>query len=753
MKDISELREGLPPLDTLPHSTKARKVEGVRTVWEYIDIPLCFDCETYSFTTLNDGRVEKRAVMWAWGLAVGDTCYMGRTWGEFLDALEVLKEEWNITPDHRCIIWVHNLSYDFQYIRRWLKWSQVFALSSREVCYALADTGIEFRCSYILTGYGLEKVGEHLTKHVMKKLVGAIDYTRPRHPGTPLTEEEVEYLEHDCLVVTAHIAEQIEVEKKLSRIPLTKTGYVRRDVQKACFRDKSKPAKEDYSRIRYGSFIRGLVLDDFVYESLHRAFAGGFTHANPFHSGEVMEDVASFDFASAYPSVMCSEFFPVTPPQLVDVGTDKALFRECLEYYCCVFTVTMYDIKPKVNYDHYLSESHCDMPKTYKHPKKKDEDGNPLEVENERHIDNGRIVSAGCITTTITNVDWEIIIRCYDCPCFVVSGMIRWGKGYLPKPIIQSVIDYFQAKTKLKGVEGAEQEYMSAKENLNSIYGMMVMNPLRPKVPYDMEKNAWGQEHDGRLLLEVPLSESETEKALQDYNESVSRFTYYAWGVYITAYCRKNLWRGILHFKDDYIYADTDSLKVLNPEDPAHQTYIQRHNENIQRKIQECLKYHNMDPELSAAVAPGGKVKKLGVWEYEGMYTRFKTLGAKRYMVEEVNKKTGGRKINITVSGVNKKEAVPYILQKTAGPKRIGVEGGGDPFEFFGPDLDIPAGHTGKMIPYYGDDEIAGKVRDYLGNVYDYHEMSYVYMEPGGYDLKLSRTYVEYLDMLRKGLI
>lgn len=746
MRDIADLREGLPPLETLPHSTKTRISEGERKVWRYIDIPLCFDCETYSFTVLHDGHMEKRAVMWAWGLAVGDVCYMGRTWADFLDALETLIDAWEITPEHRCIIWVHNLSYDFQFFRKWLKWDQVFPLSSREACYCLTDRGIEFRCSYILTNYSLEKVGEHLTRHDIKKLSGTIDYEKPRHPGTPLTPEEVAYLEHDCLVVTAHIAEQIELEGKLSHIPLTKTGYVRRDVQKACFRDPTKKAKDDRSRLRYGNFIRGLTLDPFIYESLHRAFCGGFTHANPFHSGETVEDVASFDFASAYPSVMCSELFPVTPPELHDVNGDLEEFLKCLKLYCCVFTVTFYGLEPRINYDHYLSLSHCTLPSEYADPS----DPSCM-IPNTRQIDNGRIVSAGCLITTITEVDWEIIVRCYKFKGFTVSGLIRWGKGYLPRPIVECCIRYFQAKTRLKGVEGKEQEYMSAKENLNSIYGMMVMNPLRPVVPYDLEKNEWGKEEGDRVLLEVPLTDAETIDALEGYNDSLSRFTYYAWGVYITAYCRKNLWRGILEFRDDYVYADTDSIKATNPE--AHAEYIQRHNETIQRKIKACLEYHKLDPALSVAETASGKKKPLGIWEYEGMYTRFKSLGAKRYMVEEENKKTGGRRVNITVSGVNKRAAVPYILSRTAGPKRTTEDGGGDPFDFFDDQMEIPPGHAGKMIPYYGDEEISGTVRDYLGNLYNYHELSYVYMEPGGYSLSLSQTYVTYLDMLRKGLI
>lgn len=737
-----DAREFIPDATGAHTSVKASfDGEGHRVSYQYIDIPLCFDCETYSFYQLVRGEKEKRAVMWAWGIAIYDQCYIGRTWEEFLSFLDALAAKWHLDTEHRCIIWVHNLSYDFQFFRKWLHWTNVFALSSREVCYALEERGIEFRCSYILTGYSLEKVGEHLTGHSIRKLSGSIDYDIPRHPGTPLTKEEALYLAHDCLVVTAHIQEQIEVEGGLARVPLTKTGYVRRDVRKACFRDPDKRASEDMSKVRYSSFIQGLELDAFVYDSLRAAFQGGFTHASPYHSKETVEDVTSYDFASAYPSVMCSELFPITPPQIVDIGGDMGEFGRCLEKYCCVFTLTLYHVEPRVNFDHYLSESHCFFPKETR-------DGEP----NARQLDNGRVVRAGELVTTITNVDWDIIIRCYHFQAFKVSGMIRWGRGYLPKPIVASCLKYFGAKTELKGVKGREQEYMSAKEMLNSIYGMMVMDPLRDHVPYDLARNEWGAvSSDGKRVISQKLTEEEKAEALLGYNESKQRFTYYAWGVFITAYCRKNLWRGILHFKEDYCYADTDSLKVMNGRAPEHLAHIQAHNEDIQRKIKKCLRYHGMSEELSYAKTKDGKKKELGIWEHDGDYSRFKSLGAKRYMTEQVNKKTGGQRVSITVSGVNKREAIPYIISKTAGPMRSTPEGGGDPFELFDDDMVIPPGHAGKMIPFYGDEEIEGDVRDREGRIWHYHEKSFVHMEPGGYSLSLAPEYVRYLRMLKRG--
>ena len=757
MEPIKELTHyNIPDISTIPISKKARvnKDTKARYFIEYLDIAISFDCETYSFKGPED---DKRAIMWAWGLAIGDKCYLGRTWPEFIEALDILKDAWDLDYNRRIIIWVHNLSYDFSFFRKWFKFEDVFALDSRQVCYCDTEDGIEFRCSYILTGFSLEKVGEHLLKHNIKKLVGSIDYKLPRTPITPLTEKEIEYLEHDCLIVTAHIEEQIEIEGGLSTIPLTVTAYVRRYCRNACFRDITKKASDDFSRVRYMSFIHSLHMSPFVYKSLKRAFQGGFTHSNPFYTGETIENVTSLDIRSDYPSVMCSELYPITPPEIITI-TNEEQFEYNLKYYCCVFTVEIVGLKAVFNYDHYLSFSHCFIEK-----------GTKVQVAN------GRIVQCDKLTITITNVDWEIIIRNYRMDGFKVMGFIRWGKGYLPKPIIESTIKFYRDKTELKGKEGKEQEYMMAKMLLNSLFGMMVEDPLRDIIPYNLKTNEWGESiekiiklKNGKerkvetIVIKKPLTPEEQEQALNDYNEkSVSRFLYYAWGIFVTAYARKNLWRGIFEFKDDYIYSDTDSLKVLNVED--HLDYLRRHDQLIQAKIKACLDYHNMDVSLSSAFATikdkeTGKEKKveqkLGTWDNEGTYLKFKTLGAKRYMVENAKEeefsykwegedRTLKTRISITVSGITKKSAIPYIVEKSDGK----------PFEFFTDHMEIPPGYCGKSEHYYGDTEINGTVTDYLGNTYEYYEKSYVYMEDAGYSLKIAGDYVQYLDALRKGIL
>lgn len=715
MKPIEDIRQELPSIEGyhVSHKTHTRE-DGERDLIGYIDIPLSFDLESYSFKDPAQDIV-KRAVMWAWGFGIEDRCYIGRTWEEFTSLIDLLVERWNLDLNRRIIIWVHNLAYDFQFFRRWFRWVQVFSLKPRTVCYAVTVDGIEFRCSYQLTGYSLAEVGGHLLRHKIKKLVGEIDYEIPRHPGTLLDQTEIAYLENDCLIVTAHITEQIEIEGGLSGIPLTKTGYVRRYVRKACFRDPSKKRRDDYSGYNYREYMKDLYLDGFIYDSLKLAFQGGYTHANPWYVEDTIENVSSIDYTSKYPEVICSRAFPASSPEYIEKFNSESEFLDTLKRYACVFTVTFNDLTGTFNEDHYLSRSRCF-----------------IEPGTETQESNGRIVRCKRLTTTITNLDFFIIRKTYSYTSYTVSGFIRWSWGYLPKQIINSVLYFYEQKTTLKGVEGREGDYMLYKEMLNSNYGMMVQDPLRPEIPYDMDDNAWGipiGDGDRNYRIDPPKL-----YALGKYNSNPQRFTYYAWGIFVTAWARYDLWEGILEMGHDYVYSDTDSIKFKNYD--KHVQYIEDYNRRVQERIHKCLTSIGIDPSRACPKNQKGEVKPLGVWSFEGTYTRFKTLGAKRYMTEKDGK------ISITVSGVNKNVAVPYILDQ-----------GGDPFDFFTRDMVIPPGYAGKMIPYYGDEEIAGSITDRDGTPYLYHELSYVYMEPGGYSLSLSDKFVMYLDMLRKGML
>lgn len=699
---------------TLPEVSFVKKpaVEGGKKIYvEYANIPLAFDIEAYSF---RDPEGTPHATMWGWGFGIGeDQVTIGRTWPEFIQILDELVTAWDLGELRRCIIWVHNLSYDWQFFRKYLRWSQVFCLEPRHVVYARDVRGIEFRCSFVLSGLSLEKTGENLLRHTVRKLSGTIDYDLPRHSGTVLDDTETEYLKYDVLVLLAYIAECIEAEGgSITKIPLTHTGYVRRAVRDACFRDHTIPSKYDYSKRRYQDLMACLTMDPFIYESLKRAFQGGYTHANPFYARETLEHVTSFDICSDYPSMICSKLYPMSTPQYVRSWGGREDFEKLCHRGCMIFTVRFINLSATFNYDHYISSSKCI-------------------ITGDRQYSNGRVVRADDLTTTITNVDYIIIAKTYKWDKMFVSGVVRWEWGYLPKPIIDSTITYYEKKTTLKGVQGKEEEYLTSKGLLNAIYGMMVTDPLRPEVIYNLDTNEWGEMDSNGDLIMQRYPDDKTEK-ITEYNEDPNRFLYYAWGVWITAYARMTLWNAILEFGGDYVYSDTDSIKALNAD--SHMEYIQGYNQRIEAQIRKCLEYYRMDPDRATPKTIKGTPKPLGVWEVEAIFDRFRTLGAKRYLVE-----TGGA-LQITVAGLSKQDAVKYLSTQ-------------DAFKIFDDGMEIPAEHSGRLIHRYIDDRDVFEVTDHHGVTRICEERSSIHMEGATYTLSMSDAYMEYIYQLMEGLI
>ena len=227
------------------------------------------------------------------------------------------------------------------------------------------------------------------------------------------------------------------------------------------------------------------------------------------------------------------------------------------------------------------------------------------------------------------------------------------------------------------------------------------------------------------------VKEANPEKDITKYNRSRKRFNFYPWGIYCTAYSRRNLWLGIMNFKQDYIYSDTDSIKCLNID--KHMNFINKYNEMCEKKLRLMCKHYHIDYEELLPKTIKGEVKPLGVWDWEtknNKYTSFKTLGAKRYMVLQDGK------LSITVSGVNKKVAVPYLLEKY---------GSIECFNAFNDGLEIPPDYTGKLTHYYIDIPYTGVVVDYLGVPFNYNELSGVYLEKAAYSFDISTEYINFL--------
>lgn len=449
----------------------------------------------------------------------------------------------------------------------------------------------------------------------------------------------------------------------------------------------------------YRALMKKLRLNYNEYVQLKRAFMGGFTHASPFKVGKVIENVHSYDFTSSYPYVMLSERFPMSKPIHITIKSFEE-FEEYLKYYACVFDINIKGLSSKFPYEHYISYSKARGVK------------NPI-------ISNGRIVSADELTITITEQDYMIIKNVYSFKEINIYNFMYMKKEYLPKNFWLSILHFYKTKTELKGVAGKEVEYMVSKENANSCYGMTATDIVRASIEY--EDNQWKTEaiDDGAELI-------------NKHNKSKKRFLFYPWGVWVTAYARRNLWSGIFNFGNDYIYSDTDSIKVVNKD--KHQNYIDYYNNLTKTKLTLACNYHKVDTDLVLGIKNNlGELKPIGVWDLEtskDIYTKFKTLGAKRYIYVQSNR------LHITIAGLSKANGEKYLVDN------YGIDGA---FDMFTNELSIPAEYTGKLTHTYIDEERKGVVKDYNGVEYEYDELSALHLEPAPFELGLAQEFLDFI--------
>ena len=733
---------------------------------EYFNIPAAFDIETTSWTDgcYENGSPIHLATMYIWQFGLNGSVIYGRTWGEFETLLAILQYKMDLSETKHLIIYVHNLAYEFQFMRRRpaFEWDKVFAIKRRRPVYSICG-GFEFRCSLFLSNYALEYIGDKLlVNYKVRKLVGSLDYTLKRHSKTPLTQQELNYCVNDVKVVMCYIQEKIEHDGDITKIPLTNTGYVRNYCRKECFYEGVE-TEEERERIRqsYRAIMKSLqVQTEEEYEQLHRAFMGGFTHASAVYaaSESAISNVGSADLTSSYPYTIVGEYFPMSSFTYIGACVDGDLFKRYLKKYCCIFDIKFINIKPRVEFENIISVSRC------------------WDVEGER-INNGRVISAKQLSTTLTELDFESIARFYSWDAIKVSNLRVARRGYLPKALILAVLDLYEDKTKLKGVAEKAMEYLVAKGMINAAYGMMVTAIIRDEYLYDNDEG-WE-----RIAADVTSQ-------LDGYNSNFNRFLYYGWGVWVTAHARYNLFSAIYEFGEDYLYSDTDSIKGINFE--SHSLYFKAYNNHVFDNLFRMCQHYNIEFNK---VRPLDKM--IGLWDIEPGYLRFRSAGAKRYIYENRDYSLG-----LTCAGVNKKFVLPYLLYEYGGGKELEDEAHQwledynypllrrDPgafiklarmayaekddtpwkaakqwlidqrlvnnityekiFYLFKEGLYIPPEHTGKMTLDYIDRPLRAVLTDFMGLPAVVEEYSAVYMEPQHYYMSQAADYLKLLSGIRE---
>ena len=648
-----------------------------------------FDIETTSYIKLNGkiynascyedfnqkekGLSEFYSIMYIWMFSINDIVYYGRTWEE-------LKEFWSMLDEYipqKKIVFIHNLSYEFQFLRSEFDFKNVFARTKRKVMKAcLSYYNIEFHCTYFMTNISLEKLADTF-KLPIKKLVGNLNYDIIRTPKTKLTKKELAYCENDCLVIYHYIKLELSDYIRVDKIPITSTGKVRRELQ-----------QEAYKNIYYRRKIRKAInTDPHIYNLLLEAFQGGYTHANWIYTDEIINNVDSYDFTSSYPYVMTSFKYPMSEFIKDDIKSVSDMYR----LYAYLLVVRFKNLKCKY-FNNFISASKCRYIKGGKY-------------------DNGRLMSASEIEIVLTDIDFRFILEAYECEYEIIESYSALY-GYLPKMLINFILDKYVKKTELKGIEEEEINYARVKAMFNSIYGMSVTNTIRAEVEYD-NKAGW---------LEKELSNEKILELLE--NEKKKGFLSFSTGVWVTAWARNNLLSNLIKLDQYAVYLDTDSIKLAEGYD---KNVIEKYNEEVIERIKYVSKILNIPIEKYSPKDIKGEEHLLGVFECETKegdkftYEEFITQGAKKYAVKQHDK------IKITVAGVPKKTGAKCLNK----------------LEDFRDDLLFKSSITGKQTLIYLDEQVPNILIDYQGNEYTNTDKTGCCLIPCSYKLDKAFEYAK----------
>lgn len=587
-------------------------IQGKRN--KYDNTIYTFDIETTSYLILDGKQIKASdylklnkkeqqnclfmSTMYIWMFGINNIVYYGRTWSE-LKAFLLRIETW--ATDYKKFVFVHNLSYEFQFLRNVFNFTSVFSRKSRKLIRCEIDEfNIEFRCSYMMSNAKLEKLPDIYDLPV-KKLVGNLDYSKIRHNKTELSEKELSYCENDCLVVYEYIKKELETYKTIKNLPLTSTGHVRKELKELIDGDW------DYkNKVR-----RSINIDGHIYNLLIEAFAGGYTHANWTKANEIIKNVVSFDFTSSYPYVMTTCKFPATKFTRCYIKDVKQMV-DCFAY---IVVVKFKNIRCKY-FNNFISQSKC------------------RRILKGRY-DNGRVISAKELEIVLTDVDFKFLSEVYKYDSVEIQESYFAKYDYLPKQFIEFILKKYVNKTEYKNVEGKEVEYMLEKNKFNSLYGMSVTNNIKDSVIFNNE-TGWSEEK---------LSNDEIIRLLE--KEQKQAFLSFAYGVWVTAWARYNLLKNLVKLDNKVIYADTDSLKL---EDGFNIEVINNYNQEVIEKIKKVSDELKININKFKPKDKKGINHCLGLFDKDGEYKEFITQGAKKYAY--IDKKDN--EIHITVAGVPK---------------------------------------------------------------------------------------------------
>lgn len=599
---------------------------------------LCFDTESCKdFCDNNKERV------WCWSMSntINDLVIYGYSLTDFIDFMKMLYryKEFNFkkkskTKNLNIKMWVHNLAWDFEFLKYWLydnsftyyskilyedntteeevldcnSWNvtenngQVYNSTINIKMNDLHFGKTRFKSFIKIKMYDsvklipekLDTIGKDIIKidKMFNKLGDEFDYEKIRPYNYELSDIEKCYIYNDVYILKEFIV-QYYIQNNL--VGYTASGIAFNNMLNFMFPE----AKKKYEEF---TMVYPEIKDKKVISIIDDSYTGGYTYCNPSKKGKIIEKEGhSIDRNSSYPSAMKYNKLPWGIPKYFK---GKYTYDE------------KYDIAfQKVHFDGFKRKNNsnigfikigscCDFLQNIKQHGYKNNDyvASNFDMEGQLLTYNYNLV--------FTNDELEMLLSVYDFYTYrTIDGKILKGSKNLIKKLdyvegvkflskvgdfAEFIDDCTERKNKYKD-EDNECGKAVAKRDMNSLYGKLGSGFTRTIMHYVKSE-------EGFFKIERKY-ENENE---YDYEEK--RKYYRAFASFTTSYGRIALISIIIKIENTYgenefLYSDTDSI------------------------------YATLTVEQFKALGVELHKTKLGAWDIEKEFTKFKCLGAKKYIL------------------------------------------------------------------------------------------------------------------------
>lgn len=565
----------------------------------------------YSGFDIETTNINKLGTMYKWQLSLNTHVISGRTYDQFIETLNIIKKYYSLSNAKHLIIWVANLGYEWQFIRKWLNVTDYFFKDSRKPLYIVHDNCIEFREALGFVGNSLKSLAKAICN--TQKLDGDLDYNIMRNKNTILSEQEERYCDNDVLILSEFsewFFEKYLINKRKCFIPLTIQSVIRHQQQEQALRDY--PNIKDI--IQFANFN-----ETDYHKYMLWLFRGGITHGSIKYADEILTEkykIDSADITSSYPASMLQCYYPYsfeTVPIDTPIDNNHCWIIECV--FDNITSTTAHSLE---------SKSKC------------------LYLESPI-IDNGRVRRAKKLKVILTELDYLSYQKFYKWENMTIISLKRSIKIKLPRYVIDYMLINYTKKNKLKK-EGLD--YSFQKSVVNSSYGVLVTRLSETNIEYQ----------DGEYL---------EMDAGTYYKLCANNVLLPQWGIWVTAHSRFRLVSMIYDIEtktqSEVIYYDTDSIYYTNKE--SCKTLICNFNNKIQALNREICAKYNLDYDVFNDLGCFDSQSENGKKPYQV----FKYLGAKRYIYIQ------GGQFKQTVAGLPKGKLLEIAKKAHLKNKRFDI--------------------------------------------------------------------------------